>query len=153
MISKENKIRINANGNLENITIGLLEGTTTEELIKSKYPLANIQYFQGVTGRLRGIQNFLQGKIDTFASDGILLIGEIIKQEGIEPGLFLTNYSLVPKVPLTCDYYGMIIPKNDPQWQNLVNSVIQSQEFKQVLRNWFGVLFDNKIIAEEFCQG
>ncbi|MDJ0680215.1 MAG: amino acid ABC transporter substrate-binding protein [Xenococcaceae cyanobacterium MO_167.B52] len=147
LIRKEDTERINLNTSLENITIGLLRGTTTAEFIAQKYPLATIINFQGVTGRTRGVQAVGQGKIDTFVSDDVLLLGEIVIQN-----LYLEEYEFIPQFPLTCDYYGLIIPKNDGQWRDLVNSVIDSQETEKVFTEWFGPFLPNLQKTIEFCQ-
>ncbi|MGK7936879.1 MAG: amino acid ABC transporter substrate-binding protein [Xenococcaceae cyanobacterium] len=146
LIRKEDTERINLNSSLENITIGLLRGTTTAEFIAQKYPLATIKNFQGVIGRRRGVQAVGQGKIDAFVSDDVLLLGEIIIQN-----LSLEEYNLIPRFPLTCDYYGLIIPKNDVQWRDLVNSVIDTQETEKVFTEWFGPFLSNLQKTIEFC--
>ena len=147
LIRKEDTERINLNSSLENITIGLLRGTTTAEFIAQKYPLATIINFQGVTGRTRGVQAVGQGKIDAFVSDDVLLLGEIIIQN-----LPLEQYKFVPGFPLTCDYYGLIIPKRDLQWRDLVNSVIDSQETETVFTEWFEPFLPNLQKTFEFCR-
>ena len=147
LIRQEDVKVIDVNSSLENITIGLLRGTTTEEFIVEKYPLATIRKFQGVTGRRRGVQALGQGKIDAFVSDGVLLLGEATIQN-----LSLEEYQLIPQLPLTCDYYGMIIPNNDVQWRELVNSVIESQELKRVFTKWLGLFLPDFKATFEFCQ-
>ena len=147
LIRKEDTEVIDLKSSLENITIGLLRGTSTEEFIAQKYPVAMIKNFQGVTGRRRGVQALGQGKIDAFVSDGILLLGEITIQN-----LALEKYKFIPQFPLTCDCYGMIIPKNDVQWRDLVNSFIGSQEAKKVFTEWFGIFSSYLKETIEFCE-
>lgn len=146
LIDKENNKRINPNGDLANLTIGVLQGTSTEEIIKNEYPLAQIKPFQGEIGRSGGVQAVQQGEIDAFVSDGILLLGEVAQQ-----GLSLENYTLVPKRPLTCDRYGMILPAGDPQWKSLVDSAIESQRSQQIFAN---ILEEISLVAtaETICQ-
>jgi polar amino acid transport system substrate-binding protein len=124
---------INLESNLQNVRIGLIRRTTTEEFITNRYPLAKIQKFQGVTARMRGVQALEQGKIDAFVSDGILLRGEAAIQN-----LSLEEYSLIPQPPITRDRYGMIIPSGDRSWHNLVNQIINSKESQELLNQWFG---------------
>ena len=131
---------------LANVTIGVLQGTTTEELIASRYPMAKLAKFEGAMGRQRGVQAVEQGTVDAFASDGILLLGEVAQQ-----GLSLEDYELVPKRPLTCDRYGMILPPNDPQWKSLVNSVIESQRSQRILDNFFAEIALVQTV-EDACQ-
>ena len=59
------------------------------------------------------------------------------------------------KIPASisfCDRYGMIIQANDPEWQNLVNSVIESPETETLTKAWFGNLFNYILPAKDFCQ-
>lgn len=128
LVKSENSPLINLEAPLADLTIGLVQGTTTEELIASQYPSAEIRRFQGVTGRTRGVQALNQDVVDAFASDGILLLGEVSQQR-----LSLADYQLVPDKPITCDYYGMILPQGDPQWKALVDSVIQSPQAQRIL--------------------
>jgi polar amino acid transport system substrate-binding protein len=148
LIRADNENRINANIDFANLTIGVLRGTTTQQLLAQKYPLANLQEFQGITGRRRGVQAVRQLKIDAFASDSILLIGEATREN-----LFLgRDYLLVPQEPLDCVYYGFILPKNDPQWRDLVNSAIQAASLPQIFSKWFGEISPEIRKTAEFCR-
>ncbi|WP_049802664.1 amino acid ABC transporter substrate-binding protein [Gloeothece verrucosa] len=136
IIKTDQENKFNTDGSLADLTLGVLRNTTTQEFIRNRYPQAKIQVFQGITGRLRGIQAVQSGKIDAFASDGILLLGEATLQ-----GLSIPEqYQLVPQRPLDCQYYGLILPKNDPRWRELVNSVISNVELRQILRKWLTVV-------------
>jgi len=123
-------------GALKNLKIGVLRNSTAQELIINKYPQAQILEFQGSTGRTQGIQALRQDKIDAFATDGILILGETVKQ-----GLALyQGYELLPTVPMTCDNYGMII-SDDLEWENLVNSVITEMIGSSTIpARWFEIL-------------
>ncbi|BAQ64184.1 transporter substrate-binding domain-containing protein [Geminocystis sp. NIES-3709] len=119
----------------ENFTIGLLRYSNTETLIKEKYPQAQFELFQGLRGGERAIQALKQGRIDAFADDGILLIGQSISQ-----GLSLRqsqDFILAPQPPLTCEQYGLIIPQNDELWKNFLNSIINSDRKTEVINSWF----------------
>jgi polar amino acid transport system substrate-binding protein len=156
LIRKSDKKKIDINGNLQGLNIGLIANTTTENFIKERYPSANIKEFLGLTGRTRGVQALKQGSqdaqsrqdyIDGFVSDGILLSSELALQ-----GLSSEDYLLIPEQPLTCERYGMIIPQNDPQWQNLVNSVIDSPEAKEIWKKWFKKVFSYSKVDRDLCK-
>lgn len=148
LIRAEDRNRINPNENLANLTIGVLRNTTTQKLIAQKYPLTNLQEFQGVTGRRRGVQAVGQLRIDAFASDSILLLGEASRR-----GLVLErDYLLIPSEPLDCAYYGLILPKNDPQWRNVVNSAIAAEQLYQIFRKWFGAISPEIRKTADFCR-
>jgi polar amino acid transport system substrate-binding protein len=139
---------LNLNSSLEGVNIGVLRDTSTQELLRQKYPLATFQEFQGVTGRLRGLQSLRRQRIDAFASDGILLIGEAIIL-GFSLG---KDYDIIPRNPLNCDYYGLILPKDDSQWQELINSVIIASENRKIFQKWFTEVADYFIETFNYCR-
>ncbi len=148
LIREEDENKFDINGNLAQMTIGVLRNTTTKEMISNRYPDATLQEFQGVTGRMRGIQALQMGRINAFASDGILLIGEATLQ-----GLSIPQeYILVPPYPLDCEYYGMILPANDPQWRDFVNSVIKETESRELLKTWFTVIAPYVRETVNYCK-
>lgn len=138
---------IDTDDDLEDLKLGVINNTSTENFIAQRYPDATILKFSGITARSRGIQAVEQGKIDAMISDGILLRAEAQQQE-----LSSAEYPLIPNVPLTCDRYGMIISGNDPQWQDFVNSVIDSPAAATLSNAWFGQLFSYTKRVQDFCQ-
>lgn len=147
LIKKDVAEKINLQSNPQNVKIGVLRYTTTEDFIKKEYNNAQIDLFQGVRGSLRAIQAVEQGRIDAFANDAILLIGESVLL-----GLPLNeNYTLIPEIPLTCEKYGLIIPKNDPSWRDFVNFVVNSNEDITILKDWFSVLSDELKKTQNNC--
>lgn len=143
---KENN-RIDLDGDLSNSRLGVIDNTSTAEFVAQRYPLATLRKYSGVTARTRGVEAVEQGRIDAMISDGILLRAEAQQQE-----LSSARYPLIPDLPLTCDRYGMIIPVEDPQWQNFVNSVINSSQIEALSTAWFGQLVNYTQSAVEFCK-
>jgi polar amino acid transport system substrate-binding protein len=137
---------VNSDGS--NLTIGLLRYTTTETFIKNKYPQAQFELFQGVKGTIRAMQAVQQGRIDAFANDGILLLGEsVLLKSDNNPDLVI-----VPQIPLTCEKYGLILPKNDPSWRNFINLTIKSGEEVKLLKEWFSLVTEDLVRNEKACQ-
>lgn len=112
-----------------NITVGFLLGTTTDDQFRPVYPEAK---WQVVGSRTDGIRRLKAEEIDLMASDGILLLGELWQQ-----GLDFKQFRLVPEQPLTFENYGCILPKNSAQWGNLVNQTITSEANTQLWNKWF----------------
>ncbi|MEM7591772.1 MAG: amino acid ABC transporter substrate-binding protein [Cyanobacteria bacterium P01_A01_bin.83] len=139
--------QLDLDNNLENRRVGIIANTSTEEFVIQRYPSATIKRYRGVTARDRGIEAVERGKIDAMISDGILL-----RAKAQQLGLSATEYPLIPDVPLTCDRYGMIIRSQDPQWQDFVNSVIDSPEAAAIASNWFGSLFNYAQSDPEQCS-
>jgi len=148
LIRTEDENQFKLNTTLENSIIGVLRNTTNQTFLAERYPRAQFREFQGVTGRSRGVQALQQGKINAFASDGILLIGEAALQ-GMAIG---KTYLVVPQEPLTCEYYGMILPNNDSQWQELVNQSILKARQANVFRQWLGVILPEIRETLTYCR-
>ena len=146
LINTNRRSNLDYQGSLDEVTVGVLQGTTTETFVRERYPQTTLQSFYGNTGKFRAIEA-LEDRIDAFASDGILLIGEIVTR-----GLPLNLYQLVPLKPLSCEYYGMILPEGDEDWEEFVNSVLASEEAERIWKDWFEVKFPYIKLEAEFCN-
>ncbi|HLO49057.1 MAG TPA: amino acid ABC transporter substrate-binding protein [Kamptonema sp.] len=149
MVKPENKLRVNPSGFLQDVTIGVLGDSLTQQFIASRYQLANQKIYQGPLGRQTAVKDAVDGKIDAFASDGMLLVAEALRQ-----GLTPSQYSLIPEQPLTCISYGMIIPANDAEWKETVNNFIRNQSSRTILERVFGTnspLIPLSVIDQDKC--
>ncbi|WP_242719223.1 hypothetical protein [Microcoleus vaginatus] len=52
---------------------------------------------EGITGRQSGVKDAVSATIDAFASEGMLLVPEALRQ-----GVTQSQYSLIQQQPLTC---------------------------------------------------
>ena len=134
LVRPDNKAYINPSGALENISIGVLPASLTEKFITSRYSLAQPIEYSGTSGREAAVEDVLSGQINAFASDGLLLVGEVLRQ----PEVSKADYALVPSEPLTCEFYGMILPEGDIAWLNTINSLILVQESVEILTKLYG---------------
>ena len=139
--------QVNRNSNLANLKIGVLKNTTTEQFVEEQYPSTEKVYFEGTRARSKAVQALTNNTIDAFVSDSILSTQEIQRQ-----GLVADDYALLPKRPLTCDYYGMLLPDNDPQWQNTINGFLNSQTLKQANTRWLGEFSEEILSAVDSCN-
>ncbi|NES93199.1 transporter substrate-binding domain-containing protein, partial [Okeania sp. SIO2B9] len=144
LVAKDTEI--NPNSNLAGVKTGVLRNTTTEKFIQTKYPETEAIYFEGNTGVNQAVKSLAKGEIQAFVNDGILSIGEVVRQN-----LDINNYKLVPEKPLTCDFYGMIIPNNDPEWQNKLNSFIDGDKSQPIDEKWFKKLFPYQLENLDYC--
>ena len=141
--------QIDLNHSLAGVRIGVLRGTTTEMFLQKQYPEATLIRLQGSTGRRRGVQGVLQGRFDSFVSDGILLIGEVAGLQAL--GFAPSNYAIIPKTPLSCDLYGMLLPE-DPEWETFVNAMIDSEQGDEIWQNWFNVVLPQLKTTLQTCD-
>ena len=146
LTQKERETQINPNLTLEGLQVGVLENTTTEEFIQTNYPEAKIVYFNGIQGRAEAVKAVAEGKIDTFASDSILSLEEMARQN-----LPVNNYVLQPKLPLTCNFYGLLLPNDDPQWQATVNQFMAKLSTQKVMTQWFSPMYSAELNDLEYC--
>lgn len=149
----ENRLTVNADGFLQETTIGVLEGSLTRDFVSSRYQLARQKVYQGVAGREMALQDAINGRVDAFAADGILLLGEATRQ-----GIPSDQFVLVPNRPLTCISYGLLIPSNDPEWKQTVDLFVINppQRSVELVKQSFGEssnLFQVTIIAADQCGG
>lgn len=147
LIKAANASDLDLDGDLEGMSIGVLRDTSTAKFLENRYPSTNLVKFGGSRGRDRGVQALRQGRIVAMVSDGILLRAEAQLQN-----LSQQEYPLIPQPPLTCDRYGMIITGNDPEWQDFVNSVIESPASQRLLDNWFGTFIADTESSQGLCQ-
>jgi predicted dienelactone hydrolase len=102
------------------LRLGVLQDTTTAAFVQESYPDATIVTFAGPADREQAVQAVVSGQIDAFVGDSVLSAAELERQN-----LAADRFALVPEVPLTCEYYGLILPNNDPQWQATVNTFLR----------------------------
>ena len=125
LVRNDKAPKINLNSNLAEIRTGVLRDSTTAKFLQETYPQTKVVDFQGKKGRTNGVKAVTNGKVDAFVSDGVLLAAEIARQN-----LSPDNYQLIPEKPLTCDYYGLVLPEGDSEWQNTVNVFLRFQQLQ-----------------------
>lgn len=111
--------------------IGVARGTTTEKIVRTKLPQVNVVLVQD---HGEGFQALQDGKIDAYASDGILLAGLALKSP--KPDVFgiVGAFSFEP--------YSCILPENDSKWRDFVNhtfmELIEDGTYFAIYDKWFG---------------
>ena len=131
---------------LAGVRLGVLENTTTQQFVEENYPNADITLFSGVEGRKNAISATANGEIDAFVGDGILSYGELRLQERV-----VDDFALIPEIPLTCEYYGLALPNNDPEWRTLINQFLLSDNENPISNLWFASIYPEELNKAEFC--
>ncbi len=137
---------VDLNSNLAKIRVGVLQDSVAKQFLNDTYPKATIVNFKGNNARVEGIVAIDRGNIDIFVDDSILLTGELDRDV-----VNRHNYRLIPSKPLTCDFYGLIMPNNDPLWLKMVNNFLKSDRLKQVTNRWFDRYSSNIISDLDYC--
>jgi len=122
----------NASATLAGVALGVLPDTTTAAFLQERYPAAKLVYFEGGEGRSQGIQAVADGAIAAFAGDDILTVGAVNQLN-----LNAEDYRLVPQLPLTCEFYGVLLPEDDADWRRTVNKFIETYNGGETLGRWF----------------
>jgi ABC-type amino acid transport substrate-binding protein len=111
--------------------IGVARGTTTERHIRTKLPQNQVVLVQDHS---EGFQALQQGKVDAYASDGILLAGLAVKTGKPDAYKIVGAFSFEP--------YSCILPENDSKWRDLVNhtfmGLIEDGTYFELYDKWFG---------------
>ncbi|MEL6581423.1 MAG: hypothetical protein AAFQ14_16910 [Cyanobacteria bacterium J06621_12] len=85
--------------------------------------------------------------MDAYISDLVLIRGEIEHQ-----GLNKQDYQTIHDYPLTCEYYGLILPQGDRQWQDTVNTFIRDRAAKPAFDRWLGDYYAQSVDDLDYCQ-
>ncbi|UBF24084.1 amino acid ABC transporter substrate-binding protein [Kovacikia minuta CCNUW1] len=118
--------------------IGVIPNTTNQLFIRERFPIATPV---AIRNRSEGVAALQSGRIDAFASDGILLAGLMQAQPNRE------EFELVPAKPLTFEEYACILPKEDTQFRTLVNDTLvgfmqgvlnDREQEVAIFDKWFG---------------
>lgn len=131
LIKKSDDKTFDINGTLKDTAIAYIPNTTTYEIIPQIYPTAK---WVSVKNRQEGIAKLKTGEVKAIVSDGILLIGELVKG-GNDP----RQFALTPRQPITTELYGCILPKNESEWKEFVDTVIASPENRDLQGEWFNI--------------
>lgn len=135
-----------ANARLDDTRVAILPATTTEQFVQETFPAAELVPFDGPTGRSDAIKALSSGQVDAFASDGILSIAEVLRQNRS-----LKDYALLPGQPLTCEFYGLVLPDDDPNWQTLINDFITRTHDQRLQRYLPESTLAEQITTLDYC--
>ncbi|MGF1494735.1 MAG: alpha/beta hydrolase [Microcoleaceae cyanobacterium] len=146
LAKKKNETQIDPSGTLAGVDTGVVKNSVTEQFLRKQYPEANPTYFRGDSATTNGINAVVEDRIQTFIGDGILSMGEIFNQK-----LPVEDYTLIPEDPLTCDFYGMVLPVNDSKWRRMVNEFVNSQDAEYIWTRWFSFAVPYVLVNVDFC--
>ncbi|MGF1497467.1 MAG: alpha/beta hydrolase [Elainellaceae cyanobacterium] len=146
LIQAGQEARVNPNLPLAGLRLGVLSDTTTEQFVQATYPDADIIPFSGPEGRQEGIREVAQGNLDAFVGDGILTYADLLLEN--RP---VDAFALIPELPLTCEFYGLALPNDDPRWRTTVNQYLVSDGENAIASEWFADLYPETLNQADFC--
>jgi polar amino acid transport system substrate-binding protein len=63
-----------------------------------------------------------------------------------------TDYLMIPKIPLNCEAYGLILPNHDPEWKALVDETIKNYAARQLYQKWIASVLPEIESAIKYCE-
>lgn len=156
LIQNQNRQQINPNGSLSGITVGVPKDSPTEAFVRQRYPNAQIVPMGENRGTAAALEAVQAGSINTFADDGILLQGALINTPGggaapTSPRLS-SPLALVPETPLNCNFYGLLLPANDPEWEQMINTFNRSESVRRLRNQWFSNVGTDILETLTYCE-
>ncbi|HXX53631.1 MAG TPA: amino acid ABC transporter substrate-binding protein [Thermodesulfovibrionales bacterium] len=132
MILKSSQIMNNFAGK----RIGVVKGTTmvdsVRELFKETGVVADIVMLNATS---EGVKALEEGKIDAFAQEQAVLIGQALKAPNPE------NFSILPNL-FTYESFALAVRRNDADFRLVADRVIahlcQTKEIVSIYKKWFG---------------
>ena len=147
LINSNAVLPLDLDSSLAGTKLGVLENTVAKQFLQQNYPDAEIVAFNQENAKDRGMQAVENGDIDALVNDDVLLTGAIDRR-----GINRAKYQTIPENPLTCDYYGLILPQGDSQWRNTVNNFIHNRSSKPAFDRWLGKYYDQAVADLDYCQ-
>ncbi len=132
-------------------TIGVIKDTTNEQDIQQVYTPEQIN--NSFINRRQGIEAVQKGKIEGFASDGILLMGTTLDLK-LNPNSYNILTPLKDDRPF-CAAYGMVLPdgEDNASWRKTVNGLIAKTGKGEVIWDeWFLPFFPYLAKVLQGCQ-
>lgn len=123
---------------LDGKVIALVEGTTTEETVNQAIASLGLKVRIGyVEDHAGGFNVLAEGKVDAYISDDILLFGLIMASSAPQ------DYEVVGDF-LSFEPYGLVLPRGDPDFRQLVNATLSRLSraglLEQIHARWFDPL-------------
>ena len=130
------KNRIQDMSDLSGKKVGVVKGTTTVEQLRNYLQQNLIDAEVVIVGaRKEGMHQLDRGDIEAFASDQIVLIGQVI--EALNP----KQYSLVNET-FSYEPYGLVVRRNDADFRLVANRAIaqlyRSGQHIDIFHKWIG---------------
>jgi ABC-type amino acid transport substrate-binding protein len=143
LIPKNMETTFNPNQSLQNFKVGVVNNSTTANFLREKYPQVKPIYFDEVSAIEKQIEALENGSIDAIINSKILLDNEVSALKNPE------NYQIVPLLPLNCDFYGLLLPKQDTQWIEIVNNFLSKTA---LTKQYFSAeIEDNRLKTLNYC--
>ena len=122
---------------LDKKRIAVVSGTTTEDVLRR---VAEVNDFRvkltPVDGRVKGMELLNKGKVDGFASDRAMLIGQVFRNANV------ANDYTMTRTALSFEPYAFMIKRGDTEFRlaadRALASLFRTARIRRIYQNWFG---------------
>ncbi len=127
-------------GDLDDIAgaeIAVLSGTTTEDVMRHVIEVNDFNVdLQLVTSREEGMELLNSRKVDGYASDRAMLIGQVFRNANAN------NRYAMTRTAFSFEPYAMMIPRGDTEFRlaadRALASLFRSARIRRIYHDWFG---------------
>lgn len=122
---------------IDDTKIAVLRGTTTEDVMRRAIEVNDFDVkLKLISSHDEGMKLLNDGKVDGYASDRAMLIGQVFRNENAknEYGMTRTAFSFEP--------YAMMLPRGDTEFRLVADralaSLYRNVRIRRIYHNWFG---------------
>ena len=122
---------------LDKTRIAVLGGTTTEDVMRRAIEVNDFDIkLKIIDSHDEGMQLLNAGKVDGYASDRAMLIGQVFRNENAK-----NEYALT-RTALSFEPYAMMLPRGDSEFRLVADralaSLFRDVRIRRLYQNWFG---------------
>jgi ABC-type amino acid transport substrate-binding protein len=128
---------INNIDDLAGVKIAVLRGTTTEDVMRNVIELNEFKAsLKLIDSHAEGMDLLNAGKVDGYASDRAMLIGQVFRDQNAK------NQYALTRTAFSFEPYAMMVPRGDTEFRLIADkalaSLYRTARIRRVYHNWFG---------------
>ena len=128
---------INSVDDFEGAEIAVLEGTTTEDVMRKVIDINEFDIdLELISSHDEGVKLLNEGKVDGYASDRAMLIGQVFRTADAK------NQYAMTRTALSFEPYAFMVPRGDSEFRLVADKAHASQfrgaGIRRLYQNWFG---------------
>ncbi|MGI9224109.1 MAG: amino acid ABC transporter substrate-binding protein [Woeseiaceae bacterium] len=117
--------------------IAVAAGTTTEDVLRRLVEVNDFRVkLTPVDGRMKGMELLNKGKVDGFASDRAVLIGQVFRNANV------ANDYMMTRSALSFEPYAFMVKRGDGEFRltadRALASLFRTARIRRIYQNWFG---------------
>lgn len=124
---------------LNQLTIGVVEGTTTIGILRNKIPAATLRFYPNMDQAMRGLET---AEVQGIANVGVVLLGLAARAAPRRSVLLMPRATV-----LAVEFLACVLPQNDSPWRDFINRNLidmfargddSGGRYQEIYDRWFG---------------